>query len=32
MIDRQWVVSVVVVLACLAAVIAVALYLNSYFS
>lgn len=32
MIDRQWVVNLIVVLVCLAAVIGVVLYLNSYFS
>lgn len=30
--DRQWVISVIVVLVCLAAVIGVVLYLNTYFS
>jgi hypothetical protein len=31
MIDRQWIVSVIVVLVCLAAVIGVVLYLDTYF-
>jgi hypothetical protein len=32
MLDPQWVVSVIVVLVCLAAVVGVVLYLNAYFS
>ena len=32
MIDGQWLVSVIVVLLCVAAVIGVVLYLNTYFS
>ena len=32
MVDRQWVISVIVVLVGLAAVIGVVLYLNTYFS
>ena len=31
MIDRQWIVSLIVVLVCLAAVIGVVLYLDTYF-